>query len=73
MKSVGKEMATVLWDHKDVMLVEFMQQGTIINVGVFLLGLAINGSEYMTCKLILGQPTMPRAQNCDTPCHAPCM
>jgi hypothetical protein len=28
-------MATVFWDHKDVMLVDFTQHGTIINAGAY--------------------------------------
>jgi histone-lysine N-methyltransferase SETMAR len=34
-KSAGKLMATVFWDHKDVLLVEFMKKGTTINAASY--------------------------------------
>ena len=34
-KSAGKLMATVFWDHKGVLLVDFMERGTTINAGSY--------------------------------------
>jgi hypothetical protein len=34
-KSAGKLIATVFWDHKGVLLVEFMEKGTTINAASY--------------------------------------
>jgi hypothetical protein len=38
-KSAGKVMATMFWDHKGVFLAEFMQQGTTIITGALCIAL----------------------------------
>jgi hypothetical protein len=34
-KSAGKVMATVFWDHRGVLLVDFMEKGTTINAASY--------------------------------------